>query len=87
MSEVEVTVTSIKGQVVIPQSIRNELGIVPGTRFAAYGNKDMVILKKIKTPNIAEFEKLVNFGTKFAKEKGITEKDVEKRIHEARRTQ
>jgi len=78
------TVSSMKGQVVIPQSIRDELGIVPGTRFAAYGNKDMVILKKIKTPSVADFEKLVDFGVKFAKEKGIkSEKDVERMLHEA----
>lgn len=83
MSEVEITTTSIKGQVVIPQSIREELGIEPGTKFAAYGKKDIVILKKIKTPTLEDFEKLVDFGIKFAKERGIkSEKDVERIIHE-----
>jgi len=85
MSEVEITTTSMKGQVVIPQGIRKELHIGAGTKFAAYGKKDMVILKKIKTPTIEDFEKVVDFGTKFAKEKGIkSEKDVERMIHEAR---
>lgn len=85
MNEVEITQSSIKGQVVIPQGIRKELNITPGTKFAAYGKKDMVILKKIKTPTAEDFEKLVDFGTKFAKEKGIkSEKDVERMIHEAR---
>ena len=85
MNEVEITTTSIKGQVVIPQGIRKELNIEAGTKFAAYGKKDMVILKKIKTPSIEDFEKLVDFGIKFAKGKGIkSEKDVERMIHESR---
>ncbi len=86
MGEVEITTTSMKGQVVIPQSIREELHIEPGTKFAAYGKNDMVILKKIKTPSTEDFEKLVDFGTKFAKQRGVkSEKDVERMIHEARR--
>ncbi len=85
MEEVEITRTSMKGQVVIPESIRKRLHIMPGTKFATYGKKDIVILKKIKTPTIEDFEKLVDFGTKFAKEKGInSEKDVERMIHESR---
>jgi len=85
MSKVEITTSSMKGQVVIPQSIRDELSIGPGTKFAAYGKKDLVILKKIRTPTIKDFEKLVDFGTKFAKEKGIkSEKDVETLIHQSR---
>lgn len=86
MSEVEITTASVKGQVVIPQSIRDELDIVPGTRFAAFGRKDMIILKKIKTPTIEDFEKLVDFGVRFARERGIkSEKDVERMVHESRR--
>ncbi|MFH1511502.1 MAG: AbrB/MazE/SpoVT family DNA-binding domain-containing protein [Candidatus Woesearchaeota archaeon] len=79
MSEVEITSASVKGQVVIPQKIREELGIVSGTKFAVYGKNDTVVLKKLRTPSAEEFEKLVNFGVKFAKEKGIkNEKDVER---------
>ena len=67
----------MKGQVVIPQSIREMLDIKPGTTFAAYGKRDMVILKKIKTPTLEDFEKLVDFGVKFAKKKGIkSEEDI-----------
>ncbi len=85
MEEVEITRTSIKGQVVIPEEIRKRLHIIPGTKFAAYGKKDIVILKKINTPTAEDFERLVDFGIKFAKEKGIkSEKDVERMIHEAR---
>ncbi len=85
MSEVELTTISMKGQVVIPQDIRKELEIKPGTKFAVYGKKDMVILKKVKIPSVEDFEKLVDYGIKFAKAKGIkSEEDVERMIHEAR---
>jgi hypothetical protein len=47
----------------------------------------MILLKKIKTPSIDDFEILVDFGIKFAKKKGIkSEKDVERMIHKASST-
>ena len=76
MSEIETTTTSPKGQVVIPQSIRDALGIHPGTKFAVYGSKDTIIFRRISLPKKEDFERLVSYGVKFAKEKGITEKDV-----------
>ena len=76
MSEIETTTTSPKGQVVIPQSIRDSLGIQPGTKFAVYGKKDTIIFRRISLPTKEDFEKLVDFGAKFAKEKGISENDV-----------
>lgn len=76
MSKVQVTAASSKGQVVIPQEIRKEVGILAGTRLAVYGKGDTVILKVLKVPEVAEFENLAAFGRQFAKKKGITEKDV-----------
>jgi len=74
--EVQVTTTSPKGQVVIPQEIREELGIESGTRFAVYGKGDTIIFKKIEVPTAKDFERLAVFGRKFAKNKGIKKKDV-----------
>ena len=73
---VQLTTTSPKGQVVIPQEIREELKIKSGTKFVVYGRGDTIIFKKLEMPTINDFEKLVNFGTKFAKRKGIKESDV-----------
>lgn len=74
--EVQMTTASAKGQVVIPQEIREELGIGSGTKFAVYGKGDTIIFKRVEMPTVKDFEKLAAFGRKFAKKKGIKEKDV-----------
>lgn len=51
-TEPEVTTVSEKGQVVIPQSIRKELGIKPKTKFLVYGRGDTVIMKKLELPDL-----------------------------------
>ena len=74
--EVQITTTSPKGQVVIPQVIREHMKIESGTKFAVYGRGDTIIFKKVELPTVKDFEKLARFGRAFAKKKGINEKDV-----------
>jgi len=74
--EVQITTTSPKGQVVIPQEIREQLGIESGTKFAVYGRGDTIIFKKVELPSVKDFERLATFGRAFAKRRGIKEKDV-----------
>jgi len=50
--EADVTVVSVKGQVVIPQAIREKLGIGPKTKLLVYGYQDAVIMKKMEIPNV-----------------------------------
>ena len=50
--EPEVTTISEKGQVVIPKSLRKELGIKPGTKFIVYGRGDIVVMKKLELPDL-----------------------------------
>ncbi len=78
MNEVQITTTSPKGQVVIPQEIREQMKIESGTKFAVYGRGDTIIFKRVELPTVKDFEKLAVFGRKFAKEKGIKERDVQK---------
>ncbi|MBI2548452.1 AbrB/MazE/SpoVT family DNA-binding domain-containing protein [Candidatus Woesearchaeota archaeon] len=74
--EVQITTTSPKGQVVIPQEIREEMQIESGTKFAVYGRGDTIIFKRVELPTVKDFERLALFGRTFAKRKGIKEKDV-----------
>ena len=76
MKEVQITTTSPKGQVVIPQEIREHMKIESGTKFAVYGRGDTIIFKKVELPTVKDFEKLARFGRAFAKRKNINEKDV-----------
>ena len=41
--EVQITTTSPKGQVVIPQEIREQMSIESGTKFEVYGSGDTII--------------------------------------------
>ena len=50
--EPEVTTISDKGQVVIPQSLRKELGIKPRTKFLVFGRGDIVIMKRLVLPDV-----------------------------------
>ena len=82
--ELEVTTMSEKGQVVIPQSIRKELGIKPKNKFLVYGKGDTVIMKKLELPDLKkEWEDLFNLMDK--KELKMSDKEIQKEIAEARK--
>jgi len=70
---------------VVPKSVREGMNIDTGTTFAIFGRDDTLILKKVDVPNAKQmFEKVHKWGIKFAKEKGMKEKDVERIIHKGR---
>jgi AbrB family looped-hinge helix DNA binding protein len=78
---VETVKMSSKGQIVIPQEIREGLNAGEGTVFAVVGSKDAVILKKISTPSKEELIKSFGDIAKSAKmklqKKGISENDLQ----------
>ena len=51
MEKLEVTSLSSRGQVVIPQDIRDHLKLKTGEKFVVLGDEDTIILKKIKMPS------------------------------------
>lgn len=80
-----VTKTSVKGQLVIPQKIRQELGIKEGQLMLVYAAGDRIILKKVEAPEPGLFSMLAEPIRAKAKERKITRKDVERAIREVRR--
>ncbi len=83
-TEPEVTTMSEKGQIVIPQSIRKELGIKPKTKFLVYGRGDTVIMKKLELPDLKkEWETIFKLMDK--KDLKLSDKEVQKEIMEARK--
>ena len=51
---VELTKASSKGQIVIPQELREELGIEPGDSLQIERVDDMIVLKKISLNSLKE---------------------------------
>jgi len=86
---VETIKMSSKGQIVIPQNIRNEIGANEGSVFAVIGNKDSVVLKRIETPSkedlIKDLEKIAKEGKKRAINLKIKESDVPDLVHKIRK--
>jgi antitoxin PrlF len=84
MNTVEITSSSTKGQIVIPSSIRKQLGIKPGTKLIAMTDGINLLLKPIKAPKINSFSKLIKESQTFAKNKGIKENDIKDAIKAVR---
>jgi len=81
------TVVSAKGQVVIPQSIREKLGIGPKTKLLVYGYQDAVVLKKLEIPDITkELEEIYRkVDARIAKYGELTDEEINEIIQERRR--
>lgn len=84
MAVAATTKLSSKGQVVIPEEIRNRLGLETGAQFVVVGDRDVVILKVIQTPDMGEFDELVGRARKAAKRAGLKKEDVNDAIRKAR---
>jgi AbrB family looped-hinge helix DNA binding protein len=80
---VETVKMSSRGQIVIPQGVRNELHADEGTVFAVVSSKDTVILKKIVTPTkeqlIENLQTIAKKSKKKLQAKGISEEDLRKK--------
>ena len=82
--EPEVTTISEKGQVVIPQSIRKEMGIKPKNKFLVYGRGDTIIMKKLELPNLKkEWEDIFKMMDKKALK--ISEEEIQNEISASRK--
>lgn len=84
MVNVEFTRVSSKGQVVIPQDIREELSLEEGTPLAVAVQNMTVVLKKIELPKIKSWKEIAKPFRIAAAESGFTEQDLDKLIAEVR---
>lgn len=80
---------SSKGQIVIPQEIREEINATEGTLFSVIGARDTVILKKITKPSkedlIKELEIMAREGKRHLQSLGIKESDIPRIVERRRR--
>jgi AbrB family looped-hinge helix DNA binding protein len=84
MENVATTRMSSKGQVVIPEAVRNRLGLKTGAQFVVMGDRDVVILKTIAAPARNEFSTLAAKARRQAREAGLRVSDVARAVRKVR---
>ena len=81
------TKLSSKGQVAIPEDVRNSLKLKAGDQFVVIGRGDTVILKTISAPSFEEFSDMLDEAKKQAKAAGLKKADLNRIIREVRNKQ
>ncbi len=84
MAELATTKLSSKGQIVIPEDIRQRLGLKAGAQFVVVGEGDVVILKIIAPPSMKEFDDLITQAKRQARRAGLKRRDVAAAIKKVR---
>ena len=84
MAPVATTKLSSKGQVVIPEEVRNQLGLKAGDQFVVVGEDDAVILKSITPPSIRDFDTIIEKARKQARAARMKRSDIAKAIAKVR---
>jgi AbrB family looped-hinge helix DNA binding protein len=85
MSDAATTTLSSKGQVVIPEAIRDRLGLKAGAQFVVVADRDVVLLKLLEPPVLDEFAELAARARRAAAAAGLKRSDVSRAVAEARR--
>ncbi|RKX82668.1 MAG: hypothetical protein DRP57_09445 [Spirochaetes bacterium] len=85
MAFLEVTSLSTKGQIVIPQGIREKLGLESGAKLIVIQEGDSILLKPIKFPKKEQFKKLISLGDKVREKLDLTEDNVKKAVENVRK--
>ena len=88
MTNVMTTKMSSKGQVVLPEALRQMYGWGSGTAFTVLAYKGAVIMQPLKTPTdeeiAAEFEDAFAESRRQARDAGMTPADISNAIAEVR---
>jgi bifunctional DNA-binding transcriptional regulator/antitoxin component of YhaV-PrlF toxin-antitoxin module len=85
-SDIELVKMSDKGQLVVPQDIRESQSLTPGERFVAFPVQDGVLFKKVEIPQVKlDFESLAKeIEAQFKKNK-VKQKDLAEAVKWARK--
>jgi len=83
--EFEIATIGERGQVVIPQTFREEMGIHKGDKFMVLKRGDMFVLKKLQAPSMEDFDRMLKKAHEHTKKHGFQPSDVEDAIRRVRR--
>ena len=84
MTNVATTKMSSKGQLVIPEDIRNRLKLKTGSQFVVLAENDVVIFKVIAPPSIEEFDTLIAEARSKARQVGLKQSDIKAAVGKVR---
>ena len=84
MAELATTRLSSKGQIVIPEDIRQRLGLKAGAQFVVVGEGDVVILKVIAPPSMKGFDDLITQAKGQTRRAGLQRRDISAAIKKVR---
>ena len=85
MSEtVATTKMSSRGQIVIPEKIRDQLGLKTGSQFVIVGQGDVVMLKLISPPSMKDYNELRRRLRRQAREAGLSRSDIDAAVKKVR---
>lgn len=84
MIAIATTKMSSKGQVVIPEELRERMNLSPGAQFIVVGEGDVVILKTLTTPSMKQFDGLIREARRQARSTGMKPQDVDHAIAKVR---
>ena len=76
---------SSRGQIVIPEEIRESLHLKEGDQFVVMGKGDTVILRSITPPSMSEFEDILTESRQSAKKAGLKKSDIKAALKRVRR--
>ena len=85
MENIEITSVSSRGQIVIPQNLRNRLKIKEGQKFVVVGENNTIVLKRLEASSFEGFDKLLSKTRDFVKKSGLKEEEVEQSIRNTRK--
>jgi bifunctional DNA-binding transcriptional regulator/antitoxin component of YhaV-PrlF toxin-antitoxin module len=85
MTKTELVKMSPKGQLVVPQDIRETAHFQPGDRFISMPVKGGVLFKKVKINIQAEFKSLSKEIEAQFKKRSVSPKDVDEAVQWARK--
>ena len=84
MSVISTTKLSSKGQVVIPEEVRDKLGLSPGAQFVVVGEGDVVVLKLVSAPDLGDLDDLLAEARSQARRAGLKRSEVAAVIKDVR---
>ncbi len=85
MESMQITTMSSRGQIVIPQALRDVLALGEGAKFLILGEGDTIILKRLEVPSTDELRALLAHSRQIAKKGKLKKSDLKKVIAQERK--